>query len=191
MTKKIMNQQEVTENFVKGIDNKQSPTGNLFSSNGVLTHYYTLEALRTNDNKYIIENSECWASGWARCPNFYKLEKENPDKIFISLPLTYIFENYLNYGDTYYELKDRIKIEEIIIKEDSEYYKNPRINYNWLSESMKACLIDLKLEEENKEKFCMLSYYSEIDYYFRISIDGQVIDRLFKDGEVISDKRYR
>lgn len=51
--------------------NCQSGTGALKSSNGILTHYSTIEAIKTLRG-VIISNNECWSRGFAHCtkPNY-------------------------------------------------------------------------------------------------------------------------
>ncbi len=78
----IMNQDQVASLFVLGIDGKKSGNGNLYSQNGVLTHYRTVEAIRQTEDDgsfTVISNSQCWSAGFAKCPNF---------KSKYSLPLT-------------------------------------------------------------------------------------------------------
>ena len=47
-------------------DQSEAPSHNFRSEDGILWHYSTIEAIRTNEGK-IIENSECWSKGWASC----------------------------------------------------------------------------------------------------------------------------
>lgn len=67
----VMNQSEVAACFCKGIDGKTTHKHNLDSEDGLLMHYHTIEAIRTNSNK-IIRNTQCWAEGWASCPRMHQ-----------------------------------------------------------------------------------------------------------------------
>lgn len=172
MTRSVYNQDEIADLFCQGIDNKRSPKGNLYSENGVLTHYSTIEAIRSSDEKYIIENSECWSSGFAKCPRFPRYE--NKEKIFINLPLTYIQESNSIYSK--YELRDKLKIEKIIIK---PIQKIEIDSNSWIyQDHFKNCDTFTK---ENRQ-ICKLSYYQDIDYYFEISINGKN-KTIFKNGQ--------
>jgi predicted Zn-ribbon and HTH transcriptional regulator len=62
----VLTQDQVAHLFGFGIDNKRSGSNNFSSCDGVLTHYRTIEAIRTTDGK-IIENRECWSGGFAHC----------------------------------------------------------------------------------------------------------------------------
>lgn len=44
----------------------ESGTGNFYSEMGILTHYRTVEAIKTY-NSEIISNRDCWSRGFARC----------------------------------------------------------------------------------------------------------------------------
>ena len=60
----VLSQDEVAELFAKGIDGKHA--AHLRSHNGILQHYRTIEGVRTVDG-VIIENTQCWSAGFARC----------------------------------------------------------------------------------------------------------------------------
>jgi len=82
----IMNQDQVASLFVHGIDNKKSGNGNLYSQDGVLIHYSTVEAIRQTEDDgsfTVISNTQCWSAGFAKCPNF---------KSKYNLPLTTLRE---------------------------------------------------------------------------------------------------
>ena len=62
----VLTQDEVAELFKEGIDDKRTSSDNYRSGNGILTHYSTIEGVRTEDGT-IIENLQCWSSGFAKC----------------------------------------------------------------------------------------------------------------------------
>lgn len=77
--RKHFTQSDVATLFGVGIDEKSSSSGNLSSENGILTHYSTIEAIRTNDGK-IISNRQCWSRGFAKC--------SLPKNVYASMDLT-------------------------------------------------------------------------------------------------------
>lgn len=64
----------IVRNSSKNFKGIQRPDGS-----GVLRHYRTIEAMRTK-NGMILNNSQCWARGWAKCTT--------PPNIDYTLPLT-------------------------------------------------------------------------------------------------------
>lgn len=79
-------QRSVARLFEKGLDGYRTSTNHYSSEGGELTHYRTLEAIRTFDG-LVIRNTQCWARGFA---------KRSIGWDHIGLPLTAIGSFYRN-----------------------------------------------------------------------------------------------
>ena len=109
-------QEEVAKLFVNGIFNKSSATKNVFSeereNGGALIHYRTLEAIRLQDGT-VIDNSQCWSSGFASCP---RVDSD------VSLPLTTISNNIALRDSELFSIKIIEQKEDVAFSIGNRYF---------------------------------------------------------------------
>jgi len=111
----VLDQDTVANLFTVGIDGKKSHKGNLRSESGILTHYRTIEAIRLETGE-VIENTQCWSSGFASCPHHHA---------DYSLPLSTIANNLGSGWDNQPLRKMKIidrKGSEILFELDAMYF---------------------------------------------------------------------